>query len=87
MGNTFSRKKSLRDLLIQIENEILKQEYEYNEIVNFSVFYSTFWFSILFVPLVAYLSYILEINFVLAICFILLFLVLLMIVDICDLYS
>lgn len=76
MGNTFSRKQSLRDRLINLENAVLKQEYELSELLNYSVFYSTLWFGAFFIPLFCYLAYLSEIHYIFCLCFAFLFLIL-----------
>lgn len=76
MGNTFSKKQTLRDKLIALENEVLKQEYELNEIMSSSVLYSTLWFGLFVFPLVAYISYTLELHLISCFFFAILFLIL-----------
>lgn len=76
MGNAFSKKQTLRDRLIALENEVLKQEYELNEIMNSGALYSTFWLSLFVFPIVSYISYTLELHLISCLFFAFLFLTL-----------
>lgn len=68
MGNLFSKKESLKDQLINLENDVTKTEYELNELNLSSSFYSTLWTAAFLIPIISYFSYLLEIY--LSSCFI-----------------
>lgn len=65
MGLVFSRKPTIKDRLLNLENEVIKNEYELN-VLKRSSYYSTFFTSFLSIPIVSYFAYILEIPLIIA---------------------
>lgn len=62
MGNAFSKKETLKDRLIILENQINSQEGELQDLMATGSLFSTFRVGIFIVPAVSYLSYYFEIH-------------------------
>jgi len=65
MGTVFSKKLTIKDKLLKLENEALKTEYELNRLIN-STSYAPLVLGCILVPLVAYLPYALGLSGLLA---------------------
>jgi hypothetical protein len=65
MGSVFSRKLTIKDKLLNLENEIIKQEYELNTLKR-TGYFSTIITSLPFIPFISYFVYIFEIPLIIA---------------------
>ncbi|ELA41913.1 uncharacterized protein VICG_01097 [Vittaforma corneae ATCC 50505] len=65
MGSVFSRKLTIKDKLLNLENEVIKNEYELNVLKRQS-YYSTLFISFFSIPIASYFAYIFEIPLIIA---------------------
>lgn len=66
MGAVFSKKLTIKDKLLNLENEIIKKEYELNTLKN-THYYSLLIVGSLLIPFISYFSYLLEVSIIIVI--------------------